>query len=132
VFFFSLTDAFYIFSQLFSDFASENTELLAKEVSVMKNVSTPLATVRGLCITLYCWCLYFFLSFFAFAVSVISNPNEYHCGLLASFVFRVFLFTSEVAGIDFNKHNKNKMPKNAVYSLLTPKTEMLIRCVHCR
>jgi hypothetical protein len=41
-FFFPLTYRFYIFGQLFSDLASENTELLASLASVLKNLSTPL------------------------------------------------------------------------------------------
>jgi hypothetical protein len=37
-----LTDLFYIFDQLFSDLAIENTELLASLASVLKTLSTPL------------------------------------------------------------------------------------------
>jgi hypothetical protein len=44
-FFPPLTDPFYIFGQLFSDLASENTELLAKLASVLKNLSTPLQRI---------------------------------------------------------------------------------------
>jgi hypothetical protein len=43
--FFPLADPFYIFGQLFSDLASEYSELLASLASVLKNVSTSLLCV---------------------------------------------------------------------------------------
>jgi hypothetical protein len=42
-FFSPLSDPFYIFGQLFSDLASENTELLASLTTVFQNLITPLS-----------------------------------------------------------------------------------------
>jgi hypothetical protein len=44
--FFPLTDPFCILSQLFPDLASENTELLASLVSVLKKLFTPIKEVK--------------------------------------------------------------------------------------
>jgi hypothetical protein len=44
----TLTYPFYIIGQLFSDLASENTELLASLASVLKNLFTPLFIVKKL------------------------------------------------------------------------------------